>query len=54
MGERATFGSRLSDPPAPGERLQLIAAHLEHRPIVIMPHKCASVEEWMARYGEPK
>ena len=44
----------MSDPPNPGERLQLIAAHLERRPIVILPHKCASVEEWIARYGKAK
>ena len=43
---------RLSDPLTPGERLQLIAAHLERWPIVILPHKCASVEEWIARYGK--
>jgi hypothetical protein len=42
---------RLSDPPTPQERLQLVAAHLERRAIVIMPHKCKTVEEWMARYG---
>ena len=42
---------RLSNPPTPGERLQLIAAHLERRPIVIMPHKCKTIEEWSARYG---
>ena len=45
---------RLSDPPTPGERLQLITAHLERRPTVILPHKCASVEEWIARYGQTK
>jgi hypothetical protein len=33
------------------ERLQLLAARLEHRPIVIMPHKCKTVEEWAARYS---
>ena len=42
---------RLSDPPTPKERLQVLAAHLERRAIVIMPHKCKTVEEWMARYG---
>ena len=42
---------RLSDEPTPGERLQLIAAHLERRPIVIMPHKCASGGEWLEQYG---
>jgi hypothetical protein len=42
---------RLSDPPTPGEWLQLIAARLERRPIVIMPHKCKTVEEWLRRYS---
>ena len=42
---------RLSDPRTPGERLQLLAARLERRPIAIMPHKCATMEEWLARYG---
>ena len=42
---------RLSDPPTPQERLQLLAAHLERRPIVVMPHKCKTVEEWIARYS---
>ena len=46
------YAVRLSKPPTPTERLQLIAARLERRPIVIMPHKCNSVEEWMTRYGQ--
>ena len=45
---------RLSQPPTADERLQLIAAHLERRPIVIMPHKCKSAEEWLACYGKMK
>jgi hypothetical protein len=45
---------RLSEPPTVGERLQLIAARLERRPIVVMPHKRASTDEWMARYSELK
>ena len=42
---------RLSKPPTARERMQLLAAHLERRPIVIMPHKCKTMEEWAARYG---
>jgi hypothetical protein len=42
---------RLSQPPTVQEQMQLMAARLERRPIVIMPRKCASVEEWMARYA---
>jgi hypothetical protein len=45
---------RLSKPPAAGERLQLIAARLERRPIVILPHRCNTMDEWMARYGPVK
>jgi hypothetical protein len=45
---------RLSNPPTAHERLQLIAARLERRPIVVMPHKCASMQEWIAKYGRLK
>ena len=43
---------RLSDPPTPKERLQVLAAHLERRAIVIMPHKCQSIGQWVARYSD--
>ena len=46
---RGGYVVRLSDPPTSTEQLQLIAARLERRPIVIMPHKCKTVDEWMAR-----
>jgi hypothetical protein len=36
------------------EQLQLLAARLERRPIVIMPHKCASVDDWIEQYGSSK
>ena len=42
---------RLSKPPTPTERLQLIAARLERRPIVIMPHKCATFDQWLEQYA---
>ena len=45
---------RLSKPPTVSERLELIAARLERRPVVTMPHKCASMDEWVARYSELK
>ena len=41
---------RLSDPPTPQERLQLLAARLQGKPIAIMPHKY-TMEERIARYG---
>jgi hypothetical protein len=42
---------RLAHPPTFQERLQLTAARLQRRPIVIMAHKCATMEEWLQRYG---
>jgi hypothetical protein len=49
--DRDRYVVRLSDPPTPQERLQLLAARLQRRPIAIMPHKCATMDEWTARYG---
>ena len=40
---------RVSDPPTPFERLQLLSAHLQRRPHVIMPHPCRSFDEWHDR-----
>lgn len=42
---------RLARPPTFQERLQLMAARLQRRPVVIMPHKCATMDEWQERYG---
>jgi hypothetical protein len=48
---RPRYVIRLSKSPTLAERMQLVAARLERRPIVIMPHKCASVEEWLQQYA---
>ena len=40
---------RVSDPPTPKERLQLLAARLQRRPIAIMPHNCKTMSEWLER-----
>jgi hypothetical protein len=42
---------RLAHPPTFQERLQLMAARLQRRPIVIMAHKCDATDEWLGRYG---
>jgi len=47
---RPPYVIRLSEPPTPTERLQLIAARLQRAPIVIMPHRCKDMEEWSIRY----
>jgi hypothetical protein len=44
---------RLSDPPSAAERLQLLAARLQGRPVAIVPASYATVEEWLRRYAEP-
>ena len=44
---------RLSDPPTAHERLQLAAVRILRRPIAIMPAKCLTVGEWIARFGLP-
>jgi hypothetical protein len=36
----------LSEPPTPIERLQLLAARLEGKPVAIMPRPFKSLEEW--------
>ena len=41
---------RASDPPTSFERLQLLSARLERRPIAIMPTKCETMDEWHAHY----
>jgi hypothetical protein len=51
---RGGYVVRLSDPPTPSERLQLLAARLERRPIVLMPPKAKTVDEWLERYGHLK
>ena len=48
---RDRYVVHLSDPPTTQERLQLLAARLQRTPIAIMPHKCATMDEWTERYG---
>lgn len=42
---------RISNPITALERLQLAAARLARQPIAVVPHPCATMEEWLARYG---
>ena len=42
----------LSAPPTAEERLQLAACRLMRQPIVIVPGKCLTIEEWVKKYGE--
>jgi hypothetical protein len=42
----------ISDPPTTEERLQLAACRLLRQPIVLVPGKCLSIEEWIEKYGE--
>jgi hypothetical protein len=42
---------RLSNPITRIERLQLAAARLQGTPIVVMPHRCATTEEWLDQFA---
>jgi hypothetical protein len=42
---------RLSDPPTRTEELLLAAVQLARMPIAIMPHKCATMDEWLLQYA---
>jgi hypothetical protein len=42
----------LSEPPTAQERLQLAACRLMQQPIVIVPGKCLTSEEWVKKYGD--
>jgi len=40
---------RVSDPPTAFERLQLLSARLQRRPVAVLPHPCRSMDEWHER-----
>ena len=42
---------RLSHPPTKSEQLLLTAVRLLRSPHAIMPHPCATVEEWLEQYA---
>jgi hypothetical protein len=42
---------RVSEPPTKSEQLLLWALRLLRSPHAIMPHPCATFEEWLARYA---
>jgi hypothetical protein len=50
-GRSISYVVCISDPPTANERLQLAAARILRRPIAVMPAKCLSVGEWIARFG---
>ena len=45
------FVVHLSKPPTAEEQLQLAACRLMQQPIVIVPGKCLTIEEWVQRYA---
>ena len=44
---------RLSQPPTKSEQLLLTAVRLLRSPHAIVPHPCATFDEWLARYPPP-
>jgi hypothetical protein len=50
-GRSLPYVIRLSDPPSSQEQLQMTACRLMGQPFAIMPPVCATVDEWIGRYG---
>jgi hypothetical protein len=48
---RPPYVIRLSEPPTPAERMQLIAARLTRTAFAVMPHRCETADEWLEKYG---
>jgi hypothetical protein len=44
---RPPYVIQVSDPMTPADRAAIAAVG---RPVVVVPHKCETVEEWAARY----
>jgi hypothetical protein len=42
---------RITDPPTQPEKLLLAAVRLLGSPHAIMPHRCKSLQEWLAKYA---
>jgi hypothetical protein len=40
-----------ASPATANERLQLAACRLMQQPVVLVPGKCLTIEEWVKRYG---
>jgi hypothetical protein len=47
---RPPYVIQVSDPMTPADRAAIAAVAAVGRPVVVVPHKCETVEEWAARY----
>lgn len=52
-GDRLPYVIHLSEPPTAAERLMLTACRLAQQPIVLVPGKCLTIDEWLQRYAQP-
>jgi hypothetical protein len=48
---RASYVINCSDPPTADESLEISRAKAEGRRVAVLPRVCATVEEWIAKYG---
>lgn len=48
---KAGYVLRLSEPATTEELSQVLCARAEGRRIAIMPHRCATADEWLAKCG---
>lgn len=50
-GGELPYVIHLSEPPTAEERLHLAVCRLMQQPIVLVPGKCLTIEEWVHRYA---
>ena len=50
---RASYVLHLSTPPLPDELAAIEQAKAEGRRFAVLPHTCASAEEWLAIHAPP-
>ncbi|MGE3990873.1 hypothetical protein [Pseudorhodoplanes sp.] len=48
--ERPAYVLRISNPPTRREQLQIAVAIAQRAALVLVPHRCETMEEWLARY----
>jgi hypothetical protein len=48
-GPTASYVVSVSDPPTSDELAELARARAEGRCVAILPHKCATAEEWLSK-----
>ena len=48
---RQGYVLRVSSPPTQREQLQITVALMQGAAVVVVPQRCGTIEEWLARYS---